>query len=276
MKALAASSIGAYQNSVIALADYNRAVELGLGANFRAKESMAAAANKRQESDGTAMRAVVFGSDQGLVGQFNDSAVEYAVKTLAPLAAKPRIWAVGERVRDRLADAGLAAEALFNVPNSVTAIAPLVALILSATDTQDANLHPLYLFYNRPVTGGAYAPTGQRLLPLDDIWRRNLAEIPWPSPSLPEVIGHGAAALRALIHEYLFISMFKACAESLASENASRLAAMERADRNIQQLLEELQGKFHRLRQSDIDDELFDVISGFEALILQAVPLPKR
>jgi F-type H+-transporting ATPase subunit gamma len=41
---------------------------------------------------------------------------------------------------------------------------------------------------------------------------------------------------------------------------------MERADRNIDQLLSTLQGRFHRLRQSDIDEELFDVISGFEAL----------
>jgi alpha-D-glucose phosphate-specific phosphoglucomutase len=56
------------------------------------------------------------------------------------------------------------------------------------------------------------------------------------------------------------------CAESLASENASRLAAMQRADTNIDDLLETLHGTFHELRQSGIDEELFDVISGFEAL----------
>ena len=79
-------------------------------------------------------------------------------------------------------------------------------------------------------------------------------------------MGGGSATLRALIREYLFISLFRACAESLASENASRLAAMERADKNINELLEHLHGTFHRLRQSGIDEELFDVISGFEAL----------
>jgi F-type H+-transporting ATPase subunit gamma len=60
--------------------------------------------------------------------------------------------------------------------------------------------------------------------------------------------------------------LFRACAESLASENASRRAAMERADKNIGELLEMLHGSFHRLRQSGIDEELFDVISGFEAM----------
>ncbi|MEI9896716.1 MAG: F0F1 ATP synthase subunit gamma [Chthoniobacter sp.] len=72
--------------------------------------------------------------------------------------------------------------------------------------------------------------------------------------------------MRALVREYLFISLFRACAESLASENASRLAAMQRADKNIDEMLENLHGAFHRLRQSGIDEELFDVISGFEAL----------
>ena len=54
--------------------------------------------------------------------------------------------------------------------------------------------------------------------------------------------------------------------ESLASENASRLAAMQRADKNIEDLLEELNGGFHRLRQSSIDEELLDLVSSFEVL----------
>jgi F-type H+-transporting ATPase subunit gamma len=109
-------------------------------------------------------------------------------------------------------------------------------------------------------------PAGQQLLPLDEAWRGRLAELPWPTGNLPEVMGEGTASLRALIREYLFVSLYRACAESLASENASRLAAMQRAEKNIDDLLEDLNGRFHRLRQSGIDEELFDVISGFEAL----------
>jgi F-type H+-transporting ATPase subunit gamma len=79
-------------------------------------------------------------------------------------------------------------------------------------------------------------------------------------------MGESTETLRALIREYLFVSIFRACSESLASENASRLAAMQRADNNIDELLETLHRDFHRLRQSGIDEELFDVISGVEAL----------
>jgi F-type H+-transporting ATPase subunit gamma len=76
----------------------------------------------------------------------------------------------------------------------------------------------------------------------------------------------GEQTLLAFVREYLFVSLFRACAESLASENASRLAAMQRAEKNIDELLEDLNRTFHRLRQSSIDEELFDVVSGFEAL----------
>jgi F-type H+-transporting ATPase subunit gamma len=103
-------------------------------------------------------------------------------------------------------------------------------------------------------------------LPLDAQWQQGLGKIHWPTANLPEVMGRGIATMRALVREYLFISLFRACAESLACENASRLAAMQRADKNINDLLEQLNGSFHQLRQSGIDEELFDVISGFEAL----------
>ncbi len=72
--------------------------------------------------------------------------------------------------------------------------------------------------------------------------------------------------LRALIREYLFIVLFRACAESLASENASRLAAMQRAEKNIDSLAKNLNRSFSLLRQNSIDEELFDVIAGFNSL----------
>jgi F-type H+-transporting ATPase subunit gamma len=274
MKALAASSIGQYEKSVRALSDYYRTVQLGLAACFQNGELAAAAMARPPRADAVAIRAVVFGSDQGLVGQFNDIVADYAIKTLAALPGRSEIWAVGERVHARLQEAGVPPAGLFTVPNSIGAIVPLIGKILVTNDTRHGEVTELHLFYNRPMAGPAYAPASQRLLPLDEDWHHKLAEFPWPSENLPEVMSHGAETLRALIREYLFISLFRACAESLASENASRLAAMERADRNIDELLNSLQATFHRLRQSDIDEELFDVISGFEALILPAAPVP--
>jgi F-type H+-transporting ATPase subunit gamma len=268
MKAVAASSIGQYENSVRALADYYRTVELGLGAYLRERGPVPLMASRTNHTVSGEIRAVVFGSDQGLVGQFNDVVADYAVKTLAALPSKPEVWAVGERVHARLADAGLPLLGIFTVPNSVKAITPLVGRILVQSESRHSQgeVTELHLFYNRPTSGAVYAPVGQRLLPLDESWQCKLTELPWPTGNLPEVMGGGTSILRTLVREYLFVSLFRACAESLASENASRLAAMQRADKNIDELLENLNRTFHRLRQSGIDEELFDVVSGFEAL----------
>jgi len=268
MKAIAASSIGQYEKSVRALADYYRAVELGLSVCIR-HSAQAAVPVRRQSKDVDVMGAVVLGSDQGLVGRFNELIVD---KAMSALSAAPqrrrRVWAVGERVHSRLTDAGLTLEGLFAVPNSVQAIAPLVGQILMATEAgrDKDEVAEFHLFYNRPTSGSGYEPVSQRLLPLDAAWGRELAELPWPTHNVPEVVGDDTATLGALVREYLFISLFRACAESLASENASRLAAMQRAEKNIDELLETLHVAFYRARQSSIDEELFDVISGFEAL----------
>lgn len=268
MKALAASSIGQYENSVRALADYDRTVELGLGACFRARQPATVTAEREGRPDASPMGAVVFGSDQGLVGQFNEVVADYAIATLAALPGTPQVWAVGERVYARLADARIPLVGLFAVPISVQAITPLVGQIQIASEAHGdtGESARLYVFHNRPQSAALYEPVSQRLLPLDAQWQHGLATVPWPTGIVPEVVGGRTATLRSLIREYLFISLFRACAESLASENASRLAAMQRADKNIDELLESLNGTFRRLRQTGIDEELFDVIAGFEAL----------
>lgn len=279
MKAVAASSIGQYEKSVSALADYYRTVELGLSACFRAEATPLLATEHNQAKSGGAIGAVVFGSDQGLVGQFNDIVADFAIKTLAALPApspakapakaraKVEVWAVGERVESRLAEAGWPPLRRFSVPGSVNAITALVGEILVAGEARpDGQVAELHLFYNCITSGSAYAPTTQQLLPLGEAWRDKLAQHRWPTAMLPEVMGDLTATLRSLIRGYLFVSLFRACAESLASENASRLAGMQRADKNIDELLEDLNRTFHRVRQSSIDEELFDVVSGFEAL----------
>ncbi len=272
MKALAASSISEYERSVAALVGYDRTISLGLGECFRqARANPGAAPEQAPAGKSEPIGAIVFGSDQGLVGPFNDVIAGHAVGTLADLPGQVEVWAVGERVEAHLKDAGLDVVGVYAVPGSVDAIAPLVSQIQIDIEARRAERGPnqvwqVQVFHNRPLAASLYEPVGQRLLPLDAAWQQSLAAVPWPGKVLPEVLDHGATTLRALIHEYLFISLFRACAESLASENASRLAAMERADRNIKDLLEHLHGRFHRLRQGSIDEELFDVTAGYEAL----------
>jgi len=267
MKAMAASSIGQYENAVRSLDDYYRTVQLGLAACFREDKSPGVKPAIKQQKQ-AAIAAIVFGSDQGLVGQFNEVMVEYVVDTLEKMPGKKMVWAVGDRIQSRLAETRLQPMAGFTLPNSINAITPLVGQILIELEAQREQglIEQVYLFHNRPKTGSIYTPASQQLLPLDEAWLHHLAEISWPTQNLPELLNNREQTLRALVREYLFVTLFRACAESLASENASRLAAMQRAEKNIDELQEDLNRTFHSLRQSGIDEELFDVISGFEAL----------
>jgi len=268
MKAMAASNIGQYVTAVSSL-DYYRTVSLGIIAYFRHAEIDVII--EKKESKGTNKKiicAIVFGSDQGLVGQFNDSLTDFVTQSLQALQGKKEIWAVGERVQLLLSDIGYITSKLYPVPNSVNAITPLVRQILIKSEEgyEQGNIKEVYIFHNQPKSGSGYEPVCQRLLPLDEKWRQSLIKLKWPTKLIPQVIGGIKPTLLALIHTYLFTSLFKACAESLASENTSRLTAMQRAEKNIDELLEELSHKFHSLRQSSIDEELFDVVSGFEAM----------
>lgn len=274
MKAVAASSITQYENAVRALDDYYRTVQLGLVACLRQSRQPPAPARTPRQKDG-AIAAVVFGSDQGLVGQFNDVMASFALKTLDDLPGAKTVCAVGERIESRLAQSSLSLGRSFALPGSMGAITPLVGQLLMAVDAllAQGEITQIYVFHSQPHAGAIYTPVCQRLLPLDEAWQRELSAMAWPTQNLPQAINGAEAALTAFVREYLFVSLFRACAESLASENASRLAAMQRAEKNIDELLEDLNRSFHRLRQSGIDEELFDLVAGFEALT-EAQPAP--
>jgi F-type H+-transporting ATPase subunit gamma len=268
MKALAASSIAQYERAAESLHDYTHTVELALSVCLRQSRSIEPLAGRPRLSG--VRGAVIFGSDQGLVGRFNESLMEFAAAALLKLPGDTtHVWVVGERMMEPVVSAKLPAPTLLPVPGSVDAIAPLVSQIL--INLSKAGMHDasgeIYVFNNQPTTGASYVPRSKRLLPLDALWQKQLVALPWPSKALPQVMESTASALSALIGEHLFIELFQACAQSLASENASRLAAMQRAQDNIEKILEEMNRTFHRVRQQAIDEELFDVVSGYESLM---------
>lgn len=268
MKALAASSIVQYEEAVRSLGDYAGTVELALTVCFRpmgggaATETGSSRAVKR-------VGVIIVGTDQGLVGQFNEALVEFAYAGLNELGGEKIIWTVGERIHAYLLDSGLPVAGVFAAPNSVASITPLIGQLLIETETHHLDHESsLYLFHNRPQSGqgAVYEPVCLRLLPLDADWRLKFAKSTWPTEMLPEIAGNYDSTIRALIREYLFVSLYRACAESLAGENASRLAVMQRAEKNIDEMLNDLNRSYHQIRQRNIDEELFDVISGYESM----------
>jgi F-type H+-transporting ATPase subunit gamma len=268
MKALAAVSIHQYERAVGALAEYTQTIELGIQIVLRNQPRAMEVASTRP---GAPLGAIVFGSDYGMVGQFNEQVATYAADVIRARRVEPancRIIAVGERVAARLEDAGATVEQTFGVPGSVAGITTLVQDVLvhiEAWREQQVG-DRLVLVYNQTGTGALYQPTHLDLLPLEQQWLRDLATRPWRSRRLPTFTLGWEELFAALLRQYLFVALYRACAESLASENASRLAAMQRAEHHIDERLDELTRAFHQQRQSAITAELLDIVAGVEAL----------
>lgn len=265
MKAIAASSIVQYERAAASLGQYERSVELGLSLSLDDHRPAATAVGTPAAA---ATGALVFGTDQGLVGRFNEVIGDFAAASLGKLSGTKVLWIVGERVGSALEADGFTIAKRFRVPSSVAAITALVSEIQLEVErfTAGSAQRAIQVFHCAPRPAGRYEVVSQRLLPLDAAWYQRLKALPWPKGQLPQVLGERSRTLTALVHEQLFIALYRACAESLASENASRLAAMQRAQDNIDGVTTELQGSLNRLRQSSIDEELFEVVAGFNAL----------
>jgi F-type H+-transporting ATPase subunit gamma len=155
-----------------------------------------------------------------------------------------------------------------NVSSTLVDVTPMVEEVLFVVDDwrHAQDIQQIFLFFNAPASGAAYQPTRSTLLPLDPDWLFELREAEWESRSMPIYTMPWQDLFASLLREYLFGSVYRAIVLSLASENASRLAAMQAAEQNIDERLSELNVEYNRQRQQAITSEILDIVSGFEAL----------
>jgi F-type H+-transporting ATPase subunit gamma len=268
MKALAAVSIRQYQKAVESLDDYNRTVEMGL--QIVLKERMGAMMQSKKAVV-KRMGAIIFGSDQGLCGQLNEQISVFALDNIQEAGVRKenrKVLAVGARVADYVEDAGQPIDELLATPSSTAGITALVQEIIMIIEEWHfkQNVDHFMLFYNDYISGANYRPYKVQLLPVNRDWLKEIARKKWDSKTLPIYRMDGDKIFSSLIREYLFVSLYRAFAESLASENASRLASMQNAEKNIEEQMLDLHVQFHRTRQMTITEELLDIVAGFEAL----------
>jgi len=268
MKTLAAVSIHQYEEAVESLTDYFEAIEDGLRmVLWQSPENLGRSESNRDGGTG----AIVFGSDQGMCGQFNEQITAFALDHLQRqhrMSGETAFLVIGARASARLSDAGVTIDAELETPGSASGISTLVQDALLKIDTWRTNrrLNRVLLFYNQRETASSYQPHVRQLLPVDHSHIAALRPTRWPRRSLPTHRMGGDRLFSVLIRQYLFVTLFRACAESLAGENASRIASMQAAERNIEERLNELRTDYNQQRQTAITEELLDVVTGFEAL----------
>lgn len=267
MKGLAAVNIRQYQRADESLEVYAETVDLGLQILLRAGHDRLRIRTDA-EADG-AVLAMVFGSDQGMVGQFNRRIYEHYQNEMAKTGAdrdSRMVLVVGRRLAGRMESEGEPVVDTFDLPRSAEHIAPNTQQMISVVQQlREQGARTVLLMHHLPDAGASYHAVTRHVFPISLDWLSDLAEKPWPGPSLPMFRIDAEVMLARLVNQYLFVSLFRAFAGSLAAENASRLASMQAAESNIDDRLDHLRHQYHQRRQSQITSELLDVMAGFEA-----------
>ena len=277
MKALAAVSVHQYEKAVESLRQYDRTLEMGLqillsrGAWQRLGNVRSPLLLSPVSKIDSRRGIVVFGSDWGMCGQFNEKIANYIVEqksVLLPNQKNLLLLTIGSRIDNRLAVLGYQSEACFSVPSSVGGITSAVQeMVLILEQWRNENrVQQIDLIYNQIVSGATYYPRKLQIFPLNREWLQSLQQKPWVSRSLPTFTMTEERLVSALFRQYFFVTLYRACAESLKSENTSRLTAMQMAEKNIRESLNQLKLEFNQQRQTTITEELLDIVAGFEAL----------
>jgi len=269
MKAMAASSVRQYEAAVESLAGYSRTIEAGLQIAMRNRPP---GSTISEAGDAGRQALIVFGSDQGMCGAFNEHAAEAALDLLDAMGvtrADVQVLVVGARAVGRLEDAGCTVVRRLSMPSSIAGVTPAVhELLLAVEELRSAGgIERFQLVHHRPLERTGSRPQALQLLPVDRGWLEELAAREWVSRSLPTFRMDWRELFSALIRQHLFVALYRSFAESLASENAARLSSMQAAERNIQGHLDQLQLDYHHGRQESIQAELLDIIAGFETLM---------
>ncbi|MFZ5760473.1 MAG: F0F1 ATP synthase subunit gamma [Thermodesulfobacteriota bacterium] len=266
MKILAAVNIRQYEKALASSTTSVEIIELGLLALLREGIVL-----PRYQEGATKRGVIVFGSDQGLCGRFNERLAEYVGERLppAPTASPAGLLVIGSRIAARLAAAGYAITESFWLPGSVAGINTMVYQILLSLEQwrQHDGIDSVEIFYNRHEKDNPARPAHLPLLPLNNERLQELGKRRWPGRSLPCLRVPTEQLFSALIRQYLFITLYRVQTESLASEQASRLLSLQNAEKNIEEHMEELRSEYRVQRQSTITAELLDLVAGYTTTV---------
>lgn len=207
-----------------------------------------------------ARRAIVlFGSEHGFVGGFNQRLIE-AVDS--DLTASDVLMVAGGRGAACVAERGPAAACSHPLATRLAGIPETVRLLEEDLLPRIARdeIVAADVVFGRSHGNGALAVVRRRLFPLQLSAARGPYRGLAPLHDLP-----APQLLEKVTAEYIVAQLTEAATEALAAENAARFAAMESARENIGRKLDTLRLDVSRARQEEVTTELLDLITGEQA-----------
>lgn len=260
MKTLSAINASPYEQAAQAIAEYRQTLIEGFAAFAYRTGTMPSQSHTISQQ-----LLVVFGSDHGLCGSYN----ELLAERVAAYAALPEnqplsLLCVGAQMQNALLALDVTPMALLLPPASAEGIgrlaSELVSRIEAFSQAKGLNNTAVSLAFTQRAEHHLRDPHLAPLLPLAPSLLAKAKR--WDSRSLPDYNLAPDILLSALLRNYLFSSLFSAAAEAMVTENAARLALMQQAEQSVDERLEEVKGEVNYVRQTDITNELMDVIIG--------------
>lgn len=263
MKVLATSSIHQYQTAHDSLQNYFETIAMGFQILVKSTPQLIETAVESEK-----IGAIIFGSDLGMCGKFNEQIADFAINSMASEKISfedRRVMTIGEHVTNNFLAYPHSHNLLF--PVSLDGIKKILSAALTIIEGWIINekVSSILLFYNKPAGEFSYKPTMVKILPLDSNWLENLAKRAWPNKVLPTFFIKERELFSALVREYLYISLQRTFVESLLSENVSRLSSMQYAENHILNRLDELNLTYNQQWQSNITEEILEIVEGYEA-----------
>ncbi len=269
MKALAAVNIHTYEKAVRAINFYFQNIEAAFQVVLKETPDIFKTVSAEEDYP---VGIIVFGAQRGMAGNFNLPIANKLDTWQKNIGLKdkvpPVVCIVGDRISEQLKDLGIVADYYLDFPSfryHLDGTIQEILLIIEEWRFQK-KASSIHLFYNRPTSGSSFTPNHSQLYPLNHEWLQELSTRKWDSRSIPMHTIPAGDLFNQIIQQYLYISLYKAFIETMASENASRLIAMRKAEQNIEEKLEDLDSQFNKQRQDSITEELLDIVAGFEAL----------
>ena len=212
---------------------------------------------------------VIMTSDRGLCGGFNGNICRYTEKILkeAPYEDK-HLFFIGKKGDDYFKFRNIQGEdtPLLNLVKDLSySLSVKISKNLMEKTLKD-NYDAVFIIYNEFKTVITPRIVCERFLPFD-LFSERLTQShkkPINQDFIFEVPPQ--ELLKNLLERYFNIQIYRCLCENVAAEHGSRMAAMENATTNAEEMKDALSLKFNKLRQSAITTELIEIISGVEAL----------
>ncbi len=210
---------------------------------------------------------VVMTSDRGLCGGFNSNIIKkaksYFVKLLED-GKDLKIITVGSKGNDQLKRAyGDKIIANISFKDSKHAnyfdADKVGKIVIEKFEAEEFDV--CTIFYNQFKNVITQIPQAQQIIPLNvENSEKNKSEDSYEfEPDEDEILSN-------LLPKNISTQIFKAMLENSASEQGSRMSAMDNATRNAGEMVDKLTIEYNRSRQAAITKELIEIISGAESL----------